>query len=82
VFAPIFFANVAFSFSFRDSRAADMAFASNVLGAMVGGVLEWTALVTGYQSLIVVAAALYLVAYLLATRWRLFADRALAAGPA
>ena len=80
VFAPIFFANVAFSF--RDSRAADMAFASNVIGAMVGGVLEWTALVTGYQSLIVVAAALYLVAYLLATRWRVFADRALAVGPA
>lgn len=80
VFAPIFFANVAFSFSFRDSRAADMAFASNVVGAMVGGVLEWTALVTGYQSLIVVAAALYLVAYLLATRWRFLADRALAVG--
>jgi SAM-dependent methyltransferase len=82
VFAPIFFANVAFSFSFRDSRAADMAFASNVVGAMVGGVLEWTALVTGYQSLIVVAAALYLVAYLLATRLRFLADRALAVGPA
>lgn len=82
VFAPIFFANVAFSFSFRDSRAADMAFASNVVGAMVGGVLEWTALITGYQSLIVVAAVLYLAAYLLATRWRFLADRALAAGPA
>ena len=82
VFAPIFFANVAFSFSFRDSRAADMAFASNVVGAMVGGVLEWTALVTGYQSLIAVAAALYLIAYLLATRWRFFADRALAEGAA
>lgn len=82
VFAPIFFANVAFSFSFRDSRAADMAFASNVLGAMVGGVLEWTALVTGYQSLIAVAAALYLAAYLLATRWRFLADRGLAIGHA
>jgi len=82
VFAPIFFANVAFSFSFRDSRAADMAFASNVVGAMVGGVLEWTALLTGYQSLIAVAAALYLVAYLLATRWRFLADRGLAPAPA
>jgi SAM-dependent methyltransferase len=81
VFAPIFFANVAFSFSFRDSRAADMAFASNVLGAMVGGVLEWTALITGYQSLIAIAAVLYLAAYVLATRWRFLADRALAIGP-
>lgn len=82
VFAPIFFANVAFSFSFRDSRAADMAFASNVVGAMLGGVLEWTAILTGYQSLIAVAAVLYLVAYLLATRWRFLADRALAVGHA
>jgi SAM-dependent methyltransferase len=82
VFAPIFFANVAFSFSFRDSRAADMAFASNVVGAMVGGVLEWTALLTGYQSLIAVAALLYLLAYLLATRWRFFADGGLAAAEA
>jgi hypothetical protein len=82
VFAPIFFANVAFSFSFRDSRAADMAFASNVVGAMVGGVLEWTAILTGYQSLIVIAALLYLVAFLLATRWRFLADRALAVGHA
>lgn len=82
VFAPIFFANVAFSFSFRDARAADMAFASNVLGAMVGGMLEWTALVTGYQSLIALAAALYLAAYLLATRWRFLADRGLAVGRA
>jgi len=65
VFAPIFFANVAFSHSFKDSAAADAAFASNVVGAMVGGVLEWSALVTGYQSLIVLAAVLYLAAYLL-----------------
>lgn len=78
VFAPIFFANVAFSFSFRDSQAADMAFASNVVGAMVGGVLEWTALLTGYQSLLAIAGVLYLAAYLLATRWRFLADRGLA----
>ena len=82
VFAPIFFANVAFSFSFRDSQAADMAFASNVVGAMVGGVLEWTALLTGYQALLAIAAVLYLAAYMLATRWRFLADRGLALGPA
>lgn len=81
VFAPIFFANVAFSFSFRDSQAADMAFASNVVGAMVGGVLEWTALLTGYQALLAIAAVLYVAAYLLATRWRFLADHGLALGP-
>ena len=31
-FAPIFFANLVFSYSFRDTKAADMAFASNLLG--------------------------------------------------
>jgi len=40
--------------------------------------LEWTALITGYQSLIAVAAVLYLAAFLLATRWRFLADRGLA----
>ena len=81
VFAPIFFANVAFSHSFKSSAAADGAFASNVLGAMVGGVLEWSALVTGYQSLLAFAALLYLAAYLLSTRWRTVADQELQLQP-
>ena len=54
-----------------------MAFASNLLGAMVGGALEYVALVTGYRALLLVVAVLYIVAYLLATRWRLLADREL-----
>ena len=33
-FLPVFFANLVFSASFRDSRSADIAFASNVLGAV------------------------------------------------
>jgi len=76
-FAPIFFANLVFAYSFRDTAAADMAFASNVLGAIAGGVLEYAALVTGYQALIPLVGALYLAAYLLATRWRFLADHAL-----
>ena len=35
-------------------RTADMAFASNLLGAMVGGALEYVALITGYQALLLV----------------------------
>ena len=46
-FAPIFFANLVFAHSFRETDAADMAFASNLLGAMVGGALEYVALLTG-----------------------------------
>jgi hypothetical protein len=78
-FAPIVFANLVFAQSFRDTAAADMAFASNLLGAMVGGALEYVALLTGYQSLLLVVACLYVLAYLFASRWRVLADRNLTA---
>ena len=78
-FAPVFFANLVFTASFRDTKTADMAFASNLIGAMVGGVLEYAALVTGYQALLIVVAAVYAGAYLTGSRIRLFADRRLAA---
>jgi SAM-dependent methyltransferase len=76
-FAPILFANLVFAHSFRDTAAADMAFASNLLGAMVGGALEYVALLSGYQALLILVAALYVLAYLFAGRWRVFADRGL-----
>jgi SAM-dependent methyltransferase len=77
-FAPVFFANLVFSYSFRDTRTADMAFASNLLGAMVGGALEYLALLTGYRALLIVVAVLYALAYVFATRWRRLADVELA----
>lgn len=76
-FAPIFLANLVFAHSFRDTDTADMAFASNLLGAMVGGVAEWAALVTGYQALLLLVGACYLLAYGLATRWRFLGDERL-----
>jgi hypothetical protein len=73
-FAPIFFANLVFSYSFRDTKTADMAFASNLLGAVVGGAIEYVALISGYGFLLVVVAILYAAAWLLATRVRFLAD--------
>ena len=52
-----------------------MAFASNLLGAMVGGAVEYLALITGYQALLLVVAGLYALAYVFATRFRRLADR-------
>jgi hypothetical protein len=78
-FAPVFFANLVFSYSFRDTKTADMAFASNLVGAVVGGAVEYIALISGYGFLLVVVAGLYLGAWLLATRFRYLADRDLAA---
>jgi hypothetical protein len=80
-FAPVFFANLVFSYSFRDTHAADMAFASNLLGAVVGGAVEYVALITGYGFLLVMVAGLYLAAWLLATRFRFLADVDLAGPP-
>jgi SAM-dependent methyltransferase len=78
-FAPVFFANLVFTYSFRDTRAADMAFASNLLGAVVGGILEYVALVTGYRALLLIVAGLYAAAYAF-TRWRRMGDMELARG--
>jgi hypothetical protein len=74
-FAPIVFANLIFANSFRDTTKADMAFASNLIGAVVGGALEYVALLTGYRALLIVVALLYVAAYLFATRFRILADR-------
>ena len=76
-FAPVFLANLVFTYSFRDTNTADMAFASNLLGAMVGGTLEYIALITGYQALLIVVAVLYGLAWLFATRIKLGADKEL-----
>jgi len=73
-FAPVFFANLVFTHSFRDTASADMAFASNLVGAMVGGALEYLALLTGFRALLVLVAGLYVVAFVLSRRWRLLAD--------
>jgi len=79
-FAPVFLANLVFTYSFRDTRTADMAFASNLLGAMAGGAMEYVALLTGYRFLLVIVAGLYALAWLFANRWRRLADVELAAG--
>ena len=74
-FAPVFLANLVFTTSFRETKSADMAFASNVIGATVGGVLEYAALITGYRGLLVIVALLYAAAWLFGTRVRLLGDR-------
>jgi len=64
-FAPVFLANLLFASRFRDVASSNLAFATNLLGAMLGGVLEYAALVTGYRALLVVIALLYAGAFML-----------------
>jgi hypothetical protein len=63
-FGPIFLANLIFSRRFKQTASSTAAFAANLLGAMVGGLLEYAALITGYRFLLVVIAGLYTLAYL------------------
>ena len=63
-FLPVFFANVIFAQRFRDVSSSTTAFGANLLGAMLGGVLEYIAIVSGYASLLLVAAILYGLAFL------------------
>jgi hypothetical protein len=64
-FVPIFVANLIFAQRFKHVGSSSLAFGANLLGAMVGGVLEYGALVVGYRSLLLVVAALYAAALLL-----------------
>ena len=67
-FAPIFVANLIFAQRFRDVGASTVAFGANLLGAMLGGVLEYLSIVTGYRALLFAVAALYGLAFLTGRR--------------
>ena len=64
-FLPIFAANLVFANRFRDTVDSTAAFGANLLGAMVGGLLEYTSLVIGYRHLLLLVAVLYGAAFVL-----------------
>jgi hypothetical protein len=63
-FAPVFCANLLFAARFREVAASTVAFGAYLLGAMVGGVLEYSSLIFGYRALLIVVAGLYASAFL------------------
>jgi hypothetical protein len=69
-FTPIFLANIIFTNSFRDSETADIAFASNLLGIMVGGAMEYFSMLFGYRLLLIPVILFYACALLLRLRGR------------
>jgi Spermine/spermidine synthase domain len=64
-FAPIFFANMIFAQRFKSVSTSTVAFGTNLLGAMVGGLLEYGSLIVGYRALLIVVALLYAGALIL-----------------
>jgi hypothetical protein len=68
VFLPVFFAGVIFAAVFRESRRPDVDFGSNVAGIVLGGLSEQLSLVLGFNYLVLVAVAYYLLALVLRPR--------------
>jgi len=67
-FAPVFFANLIFSQRFADTASSTVAFGANLLGAILGGVVEYAAVSIGYRDLLIVVAFFYLLALLFERR--------------
>jgi hypothetical protein len=62
--SPVAFASIVFIRSFADCKFSGQALGSNLLGALVGGMLESMSLWTGIRSLIIIAAGLYFLSFL------------------
>jgi len=67
-FLPVFLANLVFAVRFKDTASSTTAFGANLLGAMLGGSLEYLALILGYDALLVLVAGLYGLALLTGRR--------------
>ena len=74
---PVFFAALIFSTLLGGRTDGARALAYNLLGAIIGGVLEYSSMVVGIKGLYLLAAALYAGALLLTRRSE---DRAMAQG--
>ncbi len=60
---PVFFSSWIFAELFRDHPAPTRALGYNLLGAIVGGVLEYSSLALGVKALYIVAALMYAAAW-------------------
>jgi len=80
-FAPIFLANMVFSQRFRDTGDSTTAFGANLLGAVIGGILEYLSLIVGYRWLLALVALLYALAFITGRAHLRVAGPALARGP-
>ncbi len=61
---PVFFAGIVFIKSFARAQFSGTALGSNLLGALVGGLLESLSMWTGIRSLLIVAGASYLASWI------------------
>jgi len=62
---PVGFAGIIFSMLFAQAAEPDAALGGNLLGAVVGGCLEYLSMITGLRALTLLALALYLATFLI-----------------
>ncbi|HEY8077804.1 MAG TPA: hypothetical protein VIF62_26945 [Labilithrix sp.] len=60
---PLLASGVVFATSLARSGDADRALASNLLGAIAGGIAEYASMMIGFRALVLVAGAFYLLAF-------------------
>jgi len=58
-FLPIYFANLMFSVTFADQAVPEHVFGWNLMGAALGGVLEYSSMAFGYAALALIVAGCY-----------------------
>jgi SAM-dependent methyltransferase len=68
--APLFFAGLIFAASFRETEDGARALGANILGSVLGGLLEPASFVLGISGLLWIACALYAASYPFFTRPR------------
>ena len=61
---PVFFAGIVFARSFAGVKGKDAALGANLLGALVGGLLQTLTFLVGIKALLLIVAGLYALAWL------------------
>ena len=75
--SPVFFASILFIRTFAAARFSGAALGSNLLGALVGGLLESLSMWIGLRSLLFIALLMYVLAYFYSQRTVKSTDRVL-----
>ena len=68
---PLLFSGIVFARSFSASTNPARALGSNILGGVLGGIVEYLGMITGLRYLLLLAALLYLLSWLAVRRLRL-----------
>jgi hypothetical protein len=62
---PLFFAGIIFATSLKKIKRIEIAFGSNLLGAMLGGMFEYASLIYGIKNLSIFAAVMYILSFVI-----------------